>query len=190
MRHGVWVNGSDRLHHPRHDRESVAGRDRRRSVSLKHVQRARIGRLSAERPSVQELARRAGVSRAAVWRWQERYGEEGSDRLLRDKTRPPGRPPHPTSTVAAVLALTCSEPLDEVTHWTGRAVAERVGISLRSVQRILGRRPPAATSDADPQALERSHFAENVLDVLGLYMAPPALAVVLSIDEKSQIQAL
>jgi len=105
-----------------------------RSRPLKHIQRARIILLSVERLSVQEVARRACVSRPAVWRWQQRYGEAGTDGLLRDKTRPPGTPPHPTSTVAAVLALTCSEPPGEVTHWTGRAVAERVGISLRSVQ--------------------------------------------------------
>src|SRR5918997_4514706 len=81
-----------------------------RSRPLKHIQRAKIVLLSAERLSVLEVAGRAGVSRPAVWRWQQRYGEEGVDGLLRDKTRPPGRPPHPTSTVAAVLALTCSEP--------------------------------------------------------------------------------
>src|SRR5829696_848513 len=61
--------------------------DRRRS--LKHVQRARFVLLSAERLPVLEVARRAGVSRPAVWRWQRRYGEEGLDGLLRDKTRPP-----------------------------------------------------------------------------------------------------
>src|SRR3954462_11795236 len=80
-----------------------------RSRPLKHVQRARIVLLSAERLSVQDVARRAGVSRPAVWRLQQRFGEEGSEGLLHDKTRPPGRKPHPTSTVAAVLALTCSE---------------------------------------------------------------------------------
>ena len=87
-----------------------------RSRPLKHIQRARIILLSVERLSVQEVARRACVSRPAVWRWQQRYGEAGTDGLLRDKTRPPGTPPHPTSTVAAVLALTCSEPPVEVTH--------------------------------------------------------------------------
>ena len=107
-----------------------------RSRPLKHILRARIVLLSAERLNVQEVARQAGVSRPAVWRWQQRYGEEGVEGLLRDKTRPPGIAPHPTRTVAEVLALTCSEPPGEVTHWTGRAVAGQIGISLRSVQRI------------------------------------------------------
>ncbi|WP_141657732.1 helix-turn-helix domain-containing protein, partial [Methylobacterium indicum] len=90
-----------------------------RGRPLKHIQRARIVLLSAERLCVLDVAQQAGVSRPAVWRWQLRYAEEGVEGLLRDKTRPPGKPPHSTDTVAEVLALTCSEPPGEVTHWTG-----------------------------------------------------------------------
>ncbi|WP_146206587.1 helix-turn-helix domain-containing protein, partial [Azospirillum sp. Sp 7] len=78
-----------------------------RNRPLKHIQRANIIVLSADRLPVQEVARRAGVSRPAVWRWQVRYAEQGVDGLLRDKTRKPGRAPLPTTTVAKVLALTC-----------------------------------------------------------------------------------
>lgn len=153
-----------------------------RSRPLKHILRARIVLLSFERLSVQDVARQAGVSRPAVWRWQQRFAEEGVEGLLRDKTRPPGTSPHSTRTVAKVLALTCSEPPDEVTHWTGRAVAARTGISLRSVQRIWQehRLQPHRV-----RTFKRSHdpaFAEKVEDVVGLYMQPPAHAVVLSID--------
>jgi len=110
--------------------------------------------------------------------------------LLRDKTRPPGRKPVPTATVAKVLALTQGKPFGEATHWTGRAMAKAVGLSLRTVQRIW------ETHRLQPHRIrtfERSNdpaFAEKVEDVIGLYMHPPAHAVVLSIDEKSQIQAL
>ena len=132
----------------------------------------------------------SGVSRPAVWRWQRRYAEEGIEGLLRDKTRPPGTPPLPTATVAQVLALACSEPPGETTHWTGRAVAEVVGISLRSVQRIWqGHR----LQPHRIRTFKRSNdpaFAEKVEDIVGRYMDPPSHAVVLSIDEKSQIQAL
>jgi len=161
-----------------------------RGRPLKHVQRARIVLHSAERLPVLEVARRAGVSRPAVWRWQRRYAEEGIEGLLRDKTRPPGTPPLPTATVAQVLALTCSEPPGETTHWTGRAVAEVVGISLRSVQRIWQAR---RLQPHRIRTFKRSNdpaFAEKVEDIVGLYMDPPSHAVVLSIDEKSQIQAL
>ena len=161
-----------------------------RSRPLKHVQRAQIVLFSAERLPVLEVARRTGVSRPAVWRWQRRFAEEGVDGLLRDKTRPPGKPPLPAATVAKVLALTCAEPPGEATHWTGRAMAKAVGISLRAVQRIweAHRLQPHRV-----RTFKRSNdpaFAQKVEDIVGLYMHPPAHAVVLSIDEKSQIQAL
>ena len=161
-----------------------------RNRPLKHVQRARIILLSADRLPVLEVAERAGVSRPAVWRWQQRYAESGMAGLLRDKTRPPGKKPVPAATVAKVLALTCGEPPGEMTHWTGRAMAKAVGLSLRTVQRIwqANRLQPhrlrTFKRSTDPA------FAEKVADVVGLYMHPPAHAVVLSIDEKSQIQAL
>jgi transposase len=172
------------------DRARLAAVAGDRSRPLKHEQRARIVLFSADRLSVAEVARRAGVSRPAVWRWQRRYGEQGVDGLLRDKSRAPGKPPLPAATVARVLALTCSEPPGETTHWTGRAMAKAVGISLRSVQRIW------ATHRLQPHRIrtfKRSNdpaFAEKVEDIVGLYMDPPAHAMVLSLDEKSQIQAL
>ena len=113
------------------DRERVASIIADRNRPQKHVQRARIILHSDEHLPVQEVARRAGVSRPAVWRWQQRFAEEGIEGLLRDKTRPPGKAPLRPETVAQVLALTCSEPPGEVTHWTGRAVAQIVGISLK-----------------------------------------------------------
>ena len=172
------------------DRARLAAIIADRSRPLKHVQRARIIFLSAQRLSVLEVARRAGVSRPAVWRWQQRYGEEGVDGLLRDKTRPPGKPPLPPATIARVLSLTCSAPPGAATHWTGRAMARAVGVSLRTVQRIwqVHRLQPHRI-----RTFKRSNdpaFAEKVEDIVGLYMSPPAHAVVLSIDEKSQIQAL
>src|SRR6202171_2757288 len=159
------------------DRERLLAIAGDRNRPLKHVQRARIILLSAERLPVAEVARRAGVSRPAVWRWQRRYGEEGIDSLLRDKTRKPGRAPLSTGVVAKVLALTCSEPPGETTHWTGRAMAKAVGISLRAVQRLW------EANRLQPHRLrtfKRSNdpkFAEKVEDVVGLYMDPPAHAV-------------
>jgi transposase InsO family protein len=120
---------------------------------------------------------------AALW-------EEGFAGLLRDKTRPPGKAPLPPETVARVLAVICSEPPAEVTYWSGRAVATLVGVALRSVQRIWDahrlqpHRVRTFKRSSDPA------FSEKVEDIEVLYMNPSAHAVVLSIDEKSQIQAL
>jgi transposase-like protein len=145
--------------------EAIVGDRNRRH---KHVQRARIVLLSADRLAVAAVARRVGVSRPAVWRWQRRFAEQGVGGLLRDKTRPPGTPPLPAETVARVVAMTCAEPPGEATHWTGRAMAEQAGIALSSVQRIW------AEHDLQPHRLrtfKRSNdpaFAEKLRDIGGL----------------------
>ena len=119
------------------DRELLAAVLNDRNRPLKHVQRARIVLLSADRLLVQEIARRTGVSRPSVWRWQRHFAEHGVDVLLREPSRKPGKAPLSDTTVNEVVALTCTEPPGEATHWrTGRAMAKTVGISLRAVQRI------------------------------------------------------
>jgi transposase len=161
-----------------------------RNRPQKHVARARIVLLSADRLDVASIARCAGISRPAVWRWQRRYAETGVDGLLRDKTRKPGKPPLGDSVARQVVALTCGEPPGEATHWTGRMMAKATGISLRSVQRIW------AAHKLQPHRLrtfKRSRdpeFIAKLKAIVGLYMAPPRHAVVLSVDEKSHIQAL
>jgi transposase len=140
--------------------------------------------------NVAEIARLSGVSRPSVWRWQRRFAEAGVDGLLREGGRKPGKPPMPDADVQRLIALTCSEPPGEVTHWTGRAMANVMGVSLRTVQRIW------KAHKLQPHRLrtfKRSNdhdFIAKLEDIVGLYMAPPAHALVLSIDEKSQIQAL
>ena len=84
------------------DRERLAAIVTDRNCPQKHVQRARIILHSGERLPVLEVAKRAGVSRPAVWRWQQRFAEEGIEGLLRDKTRPPGKAPLPPETLAQV----------------------------------------------------------------------------------------
>ena len=161
-----------------------------RNRPQKHVQRARIVLLSADRLPVLSVAQQIDASRPAVWRWQQRFAEAGVEGLLRDKTRKPGKKPLPAATMAKILALPCGEPPGQATHWTGRMVAKAVGVSLRAVQRVW------QANHLQPHRLrtfKRSNdpaFAEKIEDVVGLYMNPPAHAVVVSIDEKSQIQAL
>ena len=173
-----------------YDRADLQGiiEDRRRPV--KHVQRAQIILLSADRLLVLEIAKRVGISRPMVWRWQQRFAEGGRDGLLRDKTRPPGIPPVPQAKVHAVIERTLREPPGAVPHWTRRAMAKAVSLSLRTVQRIWAahklqpHRIRTFKRSTDPD------LAAKLDDVVGLYMNPPRHAVVVSIDEKSQIQAL
>ncbi len=177
-----WVSVADRA------RLEAIVADRNRTQ--KHVARARIILGSADRLTVAAIARRAAVGRPAVWRWQRRFGEAGVDGLLRDATRKPGKPRLDDATVHRVVALTCAEAPGEATHWTGRAMAKSAGISLRSVQRIWGvdrlqpHRIRTFKRSNDPE------FAAKLEDIVGLYVEPPAHSLVLSIDEKSQIQAL
>ena len=172
------------------DRARLASIIGDRSRPLKHIQRARIILYSAERLPVLEVARLAQVSRPAVWRWQRHFAEDGAERLLREGSRKPGKARTPLSVVAQVVALTCSEPPGEVTHWTGRAMAEATHLSLTTIQRIWKAHKLAPHRLRSFKRSNDPAFAEKVEDIVGLYMHPPAHAVVLSIDEKSQIQAL
>lgn len=161
-----------------------------RNSPQKHVWRARIVLATADGCGTAEVMRRAGVSKPCVRRWQERFAAEGMDGLLRDKTRPPGTPPLPEATVERVVELTRQGPPGEATHWTGRAMAKAVGISLSAVQGIwkahglLPHRVRTFKLSKDPE------FVGKLRDVVGLDMSPPAHAVVLSVDETSRIQAL
>jgi Homeodomain-like domain len=85
---------------------------------------------------VLEIAKRVSVSRPMVWRWQQRFAEEGIEGLLRDKTPPAPHPASATGRGACRGRGHLREPPGAVTHWTGRAMAKAMGLSLRTIQRI------------------------------------------------------
>ena len=116
--------------------------------------------------------------------------QEGVEGLLRDKTRRPGKTPLPAEIVKRVVDLTMGPPPGETTHWTGRMLARAAGISLRSTQRILEANQLAPHRIRTFKLSNDAKFADKLRDIVGLYVDPPAHAVVLSVDEKSQIQAL
>ena len=184
MRPGIFltVTAADRC------RLAVIAGDR--NSPQKHVWRAEIVLLTADGIGTVEIMRRTGKSKTCVWRWQERFAQEGVDGLLRDKTRPSRVKPLRQEVIDKVVALTAIEPPHEATHWTAAAMAEAVGISLSSVQRIW------KAHGLQPHRIRRfklsndPEFVPKLRDVVGLYVDPPAHAVVLSVDEKSQIQAL
>src|SRR4029077_8310855 len=109
------------------EREQLAASAAARNRPRKHVERARIVLASADWHAAQRVAQSIGVSRPTVWRWQQRFAESGVEALLRDKTRKPGKPPIAAETTARVMALTCTEPPHQATHWTGRAMAKATG---------------------------------------------------------------
>lgn len=184
MREGVTVEvgAADRAR-----LEAIVGD---RNSRQKHVWRARIVLLTADGVGTNEIMRQAGTSKVTVWRWQERFMRTGVDGLLRDKTRPSRIPPLPASVHERTVALTLGDPPGEATHWTAAMMAKVAGISVSSVQRIWrahGLQPHRVRQfklSRDPD------FVPKLRDIVGLYVDPPAHAIVLSVDEKSQIQAL
>jgi len=161
-----------------------------RNSPQKHVWRCRIVLLTADGFGTAAIMRQTGKSKSVIWRWQERFMQAGVDGLLRDKTRPPRIPPLTQAVIDRVVALTSTDPSGETTHWTAAAMAEAADISVSSVQRIWrahGLQPHRV------RLFKLSHdpeFVAKLREIVGLYVNPPAHAIVLSVDEKSQIQAL
>jgi transposase len=172
------------------DRKRLEALVKDRNAAQKHVWRAEIVLLSSDGVGTNEIMRRTGTSKTCVWRWQERFMQEGFDGLLRDKTRPSRVPALGSEVAERIVALTLEDPPHEATHWTGAMMAKAAGVSVSSVQRIWrahGLQPHRVRQfklSNDP------NFVAKLRDVVGLYIDPPAHAIVLSVDEKSQIQAL
>ena len=161
-----------------------------RNSPQKHVRRARIVLLTADGAGTAEIMREAGVSKTAVWRWQERFMQEGVDGLLRDKTRPSRIPG-----ARGRDRRSCDRPDPGRPAGRGDALDGPGDGRSRRHQRQLGAAHLAlawasAAPGAPVQAFQGPQFAAKVRDIVGLYVDPPAHAVVLSVDEKSQIQAL
>jgi transposase len=184
MRSGISISLSPS------DRDRLDQIMKDRNAAQKHAWRAKIVQLTSDGVGTNEIMRRTGTSKTCVWRWQERFMQEGVEGLLRDKTRPSRIRPLAATVIERVVARTLEDPPGETTHWTALMMATEVGISVSSVQRIWrahGLQPHRVRQfklSNDPK------FVEKLRDVVGLYVSPPAHAIVLSFDEKSQIQAL
>jgi transposase len=173
---------------PPRDREVLASWVRSTSIRAGLAQRARIVLLAAEGAGTNEIVARTGASKPTVIGWKKRYAAEGIGGL--DDRPKPGRP-RSTDDVAVVLA-TLEPPPDRlgVTHWSSRLLARELGLSnvkVADVWREYGLQPWRTETfkfSTDPQ------LEAKVRDVVGLYLNPPDNAIVLCVDEKSQVQAL
>src|SRR6476661_325170 len=160
------------------------------NTAQKIAKRARIVLMTADGHGVVAIMREVGVSKTTVWRWQDYFAEAGVDGLIKGRSKPPGRKPLSAAMKLKVVERTVKERPANATHWSVRSMAEEMGISHTSVQRIWaehGLKPHLVRSfkiSNDPD------FVAKVEDIVGLYVDPPEKALVLSVDEKSQIQAL
>jgi transposase-like protein len=170
------------------DRAMLESWTRSRSIRASHVERARIVLAVADGKGTSGVALEVGVSRPTVIKWRDRFAEHGLAGL--DDEPRPGRPK--TVDDSAIVAATLEPPPQRlgVTHWSSRLLGKHLGIGDATVARAWRRyhvqpwRRETFKFSTDPQ------LEAKVRDVVGLYLNPPEKAVVLCVDEKSQIQAL
>jgi transposase len=163
---------------------------RDRNTPQKLVWRAQIVLLASDGLTGEAIAAAVGRSLLTVRRWRRRYIAKGVDGLLKDASRPPGRKPLSVETIKRVVDMTLHEKPPNATHWSARSMAKATGVSYSSVQRIWrahGLKPHLVRTF---KISRDKNFATKVEDVVGLYLNPPDKALVLCVDEKSQIQAL
>jgi transposase len=176
---------------PRGERRALEEWVRGRTTPQRVVERAKIVLASADGMSGEAICTAVGVSRPTVSLWLNRYEAEGREALLADRPRS-GRPRALDATEEArIVAKTLDEaPPDGGTHWSTRAMAKATGWDQATISRLWranGLKPHQVAYfkvSTDPE------FVAKLRDVVGLYVNPPKRAVVFSMDEKSQIQAL
>ena len=172
------------------ERTTLELRARGRRVPHRSAQRAKLVLLSSAGASDRAVAEQLGLSLMTAYRWRRRFVAERVAGLEERPRR--GRPPRYTEADRArVISTVCSEaPPEGATHWTVRSLAQRTGVSRDAAHRILRaerlapHRVKSWLSSTDPE------FETKALDILGLYLNPPEHALVLSVDEKTTIQAL
>ena len=163
---------------------------RSQALGPKQKLRARIVLMSADGCSTNEIMRVLKVSNPTLNLWRRRFLEEGVEGLLKGKTRPPGKSKIAPEKIEEILTLTMTGKPAAATHWSCRTMSEQVGVSKSTVNAIWkehGLKPHKVKGfkvSNDPA------FEEKLRDVIGLYLDPPEKAIVFSVDEKSQIQAL
>ena len=171
------------------ERVELEGWARRRNSAAGLAMRSRIVLAAAEGGSNTELSQRLGLAITTVRRWRNRFAEDRLDGLL-DEPRP-GRPRVVgDEQIKALITTTLETTPPDATHWSTRSMAEQLGMSQSMVSRVW-RAFGLAPHKQDSWKLSQDPlFVEKVRDVVGLYLNPPERAVVLCVDEKTQIQAL
>ena len=173
-----------------HERAELERLIRGRNTPQKVAQRASIIVLSADGVPTSEIMEQLRTTCPTISRWRQRFAEKGVEGLRKDATRPGRKPRISEEQVREVIGLTLHSLPVNGTHWSTRTMAAASGLSKATIQRLWsnhGLQPHRVETfklSRDPQ------FLEKLQDVVGLYLDPPEKAIVFSVDEKSQIQAL
>lgn len=161
-----------------------------RNTPQKIVLRSRIVLLAAAGKAHRAIAKELEVSRTTVILWRNRFQQGGPAALAEDA---PGRGRKPTMTAAQVQQIveaTLHRQPKAATHWSVRTMAREQGVSAASIQRIWDAHGLKPHRTRTFKLSRDQHFVEKLTDIVGLYLNPPDKALVLCVDEKSQIQAL
>jgi transposase len=172
------------------ERAKLLRMSKARSSSIRCRERAAIILLAAVGLQNDEIAQRLGQDRKKVGRWRTRFAQGGIEAIIKDKSRPGRIPPISAAIRSKIIKLTTNKKPDGHTHWSRTTMARQVGVSPSTVGRVwssAGLKPHRIKSF---KLSNDKHFEEKLEDIIGLYLSPPEHAIVLSCDEKSQIQAL
>jgi transposase len=172
------------------ERTMLTKLSRGRSAQARVVLRAKILLAAATGRRNDHIAEELGCTRRTVATWRNRFATARVAGIVKDSPRGGRTPTVRAVKEAEILRKTTQETPDNATHWSTRTMAKAVGVSKATIQRVWrdsGLKPHLVRTfkvSNDP------HFVEKLVDVVGLYLDPPEHALVLSCDEKSQIQAL
>jgi len=172
------------------ERKKLERYSRARNISQRLRERSKMILLANAGLENKEIARRLKQDPGKVGRWRARYAECGLAGIIKDKTRPGRIPPISAAKRSRIVKLTLNARPEGATHWSRTSMAKAVGVSPSTVGRVWaanGLKPHRVKSF---KLSNDKHFEEKLEDIIGLYLSPPEHAVVLSCDEKSQIQAL
>lgn len=172
------------------DRARLEGWVAGRNTPQKLVWRARIVLMWAQGAGLTAIVRATGKTKRTAYRWRDRYVAHGVAGLERDATRPGRKPPLSAAVIERVVNMTLHEKPASGTHWSVRKLAKVVALSPSSIQRIWAAHGLKPHLTKTFKLSNDKQFVEKVTDVVGLYLDPPDRALVFSVDEKSQIQAL
>jgi transposase len=161
-----------------------------RKVPARVGERARIVLLAAEGKQDQEIARLCGIARQTAGLWRRRFVEKRIAGILKDATRPGRKRRLSEEVIREIVRKTTQETPEGRTHWSTRSLAKVMGLSPRTIGRVWRRHGLKPHLSRTFKLSNDPKFVEKLDDVIGLYLNPPEHALVLSVDEKSQIQAL
>src|SRR5450631_19457 len=158
--------------------------------SVRARERSLIILMAADGFQNKEIAQRTGIDRGKVGRWRQRYASKRLPGILKDKYRPGGIPAVSKALRSRIVKLTLHSKPRGTTHWSRETMAREAGVSPSSVGRIWAAHGLKPHRVKTFKLSNDKRFAEKLEDIVGLYLSPPEHAIVLSCDEKSQIQAL